>query len=196
MQRSRVHISVTTGFCVTMAISLCVLPLKWVCGWLVALSVHELCHYVAVKACGSDIRELKVTMFGAEIVADVNSAGKEMFCCLVGPAGGLLLLLFRKSLPLTAICALTHSVYNLLPLGNLDGGRALLSLMNIITKREKAENICKHIDRIVRLVLFGAALYLSWRMRWWLLSLFAGVLLFCKVGHTKYTCKRKGLQVQ
>lgn len=196
MRQGRVQISVTAGFYILMAISLCTLPLKWVGSWLLAMMVHEFCHCIAVIGCGSDLRKIKLTVFGAEIVADISSAGREMICSLAGPIGGLLLLMFRKLIPITALCAYVHSVYNLLPLAGLDGGRALYSLLHMCIQEERAEKACEIIDRIVRILLLIAALCAAWRMRWCALAVFAVIFLFGRRRIIKFTCKRKRLQVQ
>lgn len=196
MLKGRLQISVTAGFYILMAISLCLLPLKWVGSWFLAMMVHEIFHCVAVIGCGSDLRKVKLTFWGAEIVADIGSAGREVICSLAGPIGGLFLLMFRKLIPIAALCALVHSVYNLLPLAGLDGGRALYSLLHMCVQEESAEKVCDIIDRIVRILLLIAALCAAWHMRWYALAVFAVIFLFGRRRITKFTCKRKRLQVQ
>lgn len=196
MLQGRGRVSVTPGFCIAMAVCLCVLPIKWICSWLLALAVHELSHCAAVIACGAEIQSIRFSLFGAQIIAHPNTAGKEIFCSFAGPVGGLLLLFLHNILPITALCAAVHSVYNLLPLQYLDGGGALSAFMHVIFKKERADAVCKFIDKATRMILFGIALYLSYRIRWGALVLFSGLLLFGKSETIKSTCKRQKLQVQ
>lgn len=196
VRQGRVQICVTACFCVSMALSLCILPLKLVSSWLLAIAVHEVFHCIAALGCGSTLRRIRITMLGAEIVADGGSPGCEIISSLAGPVGSLLLLLFRKTIPITALCALIHAIYNLLPLTNLDGGRALHSSLRLLLNSNRAETICNLIDWTVRILLLVGALFISWRMQWGALILFSVILLFRKNGRVKSTCKRKRLQLQ
>lgn len=196
MRRGRVPIIFTAGFCISMAISLCILPLNWVCGWLLAMTVHEFCHCVAVWGCGGIIRKIRLTFLGAEIYADTNGNGREIVCSLAGPVGGLLLLVFHKALPVTAICTVVLSVFNLLPLRNFDGGRTLFCLLRIFLKHGQARVVSDMIDMIVRILLFVAVSLVSWRVRWGIPVVFAVILLFRKHVSIKSACKHKRLQVQ
>lgn len=196
MRQGRRRISVTPGFCIAMAICLCILPLKWIVCWFLAVTVHELCHCAAAIACGTEIQSVSVSFFGAQIVARPNTAWKEIVCSLAGPIGGLLLLFLHRIMPITALCAFVHAAYNLLPLKHLDGGSAISALMRMIFKKERADSMSKFIDKATRIILFGIGLYFSYSIKWGALALFSVLLLFGKSETIKSSCKRKGLQVQ
>lgn len=196
MQKGKVRVQVTPGLCICLAFSLFVLPLNWVVSWLLALTVHELCHYLAVLLSGGRVHHIRLTLSGAQITADALSRGKEACCALAGPIGGLLLLLFRRMIPITAFCGSIHAVYNLIPLQSLDGGKALLDLLSMLTGEKMAEAICNWVDRISRIALFLAALYIAWRLSWGALAIFAGVLYFGKWRKLKSPCKQDLLRVQ
>ena len=196
MRRNNVSVYVAPGFWILIAISICLLPLSWIVGWLFALFIHELGHCLAIKVCGARLQQIKLTLFGAEIVSDIQTAWKEIICILAGPICGLTLISWHRILPVASLCAFVHSAYNFLPLVDLDGGQALSCILRLICKGINTELACRYIDRVTRVVLFMAAIYMSWRMQWWVLSVFAGILLFHKNRKLKYTCKRKRLQVQ
>ena len=196
MRIGRLRIKISAGFYISVALSLCILPFKWFAGWLLAIIIHELSHCAAVLACGSSVREIRLTAFGAEIIADIKNAKWEVICSLAGPIGGFLLVLFYKTIPIAALCAIVHSARNLLPLKNLDGGWALFSLLRMFFNEVKAREIRNMTDRIVRILLFVAVLFIAYWLRWWSLAILGAIVLLRKQGNIKYTCKRKKLQVQ
>lgn len=100
-------------------------PLKWLFAWLVAAGIHEVCHLLAVRLCGGEVFCIKVGITGAEIKSSSMEKKGRLFAVLSGPLGGLLLLAFAKWIPRIAICSWFLSIYNLLPLLPLDGGRAI-----------------------------------------------------------------------
>lgn len=55
---------------------------------------------------------------------------RNVLCILAGPCLGALPLLAMKWIPRTAVCSLVLTVYNLVPLWPLDGGRVLKILTN------------------------------------------------------------------
>lgn len=111
--------------CVLAALAILILPLNWLLAGLAAAGVHELCHYLAVKAAGGRVWGFRVGVGGAVMEAAPMSAGKELLCVLAGPMGGILLTLCFRWIPRTAICAGLQSAFNLLPVMPLDGGRAV-----------------------------------------------------------------------
>lgn len=119
------HVSVNAGFCILVSLFLLLLPLKWVVSWFLAAAFHELCHCAALTLCKVRIYSVRIGFSGAEIETAPMSFCQEVVSALAGPLGGLLLLLFVRIMPAIAICALFQSVYNLMPVFPLDGGRAL-----------------------------------------------------------------------
>ena len=113
--RNKFTIDIGTSVYLIGALALLVLPLKWLLGAAAAATVHELCHILAVKLCGSQIRKVEISASGAVIDVTPMSRGKELLCALAGPLGGLVLLLLAKWFPRVALCAAFQSVYNLLP---------------------------------------------------------------------------------
>ena len=146
----RHNLRISGSFFIVAALMLLILPLKWLLAAALAAAVHELFHYLALKLCRCKVLSLQVGTGGAVIETDCISRGKELFCALAGPVGGLTLLLFAKWLPRTAICALVQSAYNLLPLFPLDGGRALRCISQMLLPPKAASRFRAIAEAIVR----------------------------------------------
>ena len=142
-KKSQIPISFTPPFLLVLAISLLIIPLKWLLSWLFTALVHELFHYGALCICRSSVLSVTVGFGGARICTEPLSEWKECFCALAGPVGGLLLLVFAPVAPTLAVCAFFQSVYNLLPIYPMDGGRVLFSLIRQIYKATTAETVIK-----------------------------------------------------
>ena len=107
--------------------------------WLIAAGFHEMCHWLAVKICGGDAYRIVVGISGAKMECGPMSNPRRLFCVLSGPIGGMIPVLFSKWIPCTALCCWLLSVYNLLPLAHLDGGRILEILLR--TKATVVQNV-------------------------------------------------------
>lgn len=123
--RNKTHLSVTPGAWVLAAVMLLILPLNWLLAAAGAAFFHELCHYCALRLCGVPVFQVQISGSGAKMDAAPMTLRQEFFCALAGPLGGLALLLFLGRMPRVAICAGAQSLFNLLPVYPLDGGRAL-----------------------------------------------------------------------
>lgn len=122
---SKLSMAVSGGFLILLALMVLILPLQWVTAALIAALFHEWCHILAIRLCGGKTSGLEVGAGGARLQAKGLSRGQELVCSLAGPLGGLFLLLFARWIPRTAVCAGFQSLFNLLPIYPLDGGRAL-----------------------------------------------------------------------
>ena len=111
------------------------LPLRWMLAVTISIAVHEYCHYLAVRLCGGHIYAMEISAFGLNMRTSSLSPGKELFCALAGPVGGIILFVLSIRMPRLALCALIHSAYNLIPLYPMDGGRAVQNLLLILFPR-------------------------------------------------------------
>ncbi|MCD7728182.1 MAG: hypothetical protein LUH57_07555 [Ruminococcus sp.] len=90
--------------------------------------LHECGHIVAMKVSGVKIKELRLYGGGAKISAENGfiSVKRELFIAFSGVAVNLILcVLFYKLFPLVFAVNLSILIFNLLPIGTLDGARAL-----------------------------------------------------------------------
>lgn len=128
-------LTVSPSACIIAALTVLILPLRWVICAFLAAAFHELCHLWAVKLCGGKIESFSVGNRGAVLYADNMTARKALLCTLAGPIGSLCLVLFARWIPRIAICALIQGLYNLLPIYPLDGGRAIRCIWRNLKNR-------------------------------------------------------------
>ncbi len=188
--RNKIHIEVSASTCIIGALALLVLPLKWLIAAALAAAIHEVFHILAVRLCGSQVRKIEIRAFGAVIDVSPMSRGKELLCALAGPLGGFLLLILAKWLPRVAVCGAFHSVYNLLPIYPLDGGRALRCGAAILLPPPVADAVCLWTERVVKLLLVGIGIYGCCIMKLGLLPLIFAILLAARVHPEKILAKK------
>ena len=119
------NISADRGFFPVLALMLLLFPLRFLVGVLLAALIHELGHLLALKIAGGRVLSIRLRSFGARIEAAPMSPGRTALCALAGPAAGALTIFAYKTFPELALAGLVQTVFNLLPVYPLDGGRAL-----------------------------------------------------------------------
>lgn len=194
--RNRIPVSISAGAFLLGALLLLMLPLKWLLAALSAAVIHELCHLAAVKLTGGRVLEICIGRGGASIKIGPMDAGRELLCALSGPAGGLALLLFIRWIPRIAICAAVHSVYNLLPIYPLDGGRALRCATAMHLSLETGERICDIAERLCKVGLIGLAFYATFVLRLGFMPVFGVCIILFKTKSGKIPCKLPVQRVQ
>ena len=122
------NISADRGFFPVLALMLLLFPLRFLVGVLLAAFIHELGHLLALKIAGGRVLSIRLRSFGARIEAAPMSPGRAALCALAGPAAGALTIFAWKSFPELALAGLVQTVFNLLPVYPLDGGRALRNI--------------------------------------------------------------------
>ena len=131
---------------------------------LLACALHELGHWAALRALGVRVRRVRLTAVGAEMeVARGLSYGGELLAALAGPGVNLALALAFSPLPgggLFAGLNLALACFNLLPVGQLDGGRMLRCLLAWLLGPARAHWVGAGLDRFLTagLLLFGVLL--------------------------------------
>ena len=195
-QGSEQRIRVTAAACIAGAVMFLSMPFRWLIAWLLAAAFHEAFHCLALWICGRRVEAIFVDWNGAKIQTEDLAPWETAFCALSGPAGSLLLLLPGRIFPEFALCVLAQSVFNLLPISSLDGGRALLGTLECFLPQEHAEKICMLAETIlwVLLVLAGAWMAFGWKLGVFPLLIIAAVA--GKRKSRKIPCKWRFLKVQ
>ena len=189
-------IIVSTDFLFFFAAALLLVPIQWLVAWILALTVHELCHYIALRLCGGAVTRIQIGCRGVIMDTQPLSFGREALCAYAGPLGGLIILLFARFFPRTAICSLVFSLYNLLPILPLDGGRGLGCLLKKIFPTTIAERVLGYVENSVLMGVFAISLYSVFRLGLGLLPAFIAVILFLRSKQIKIPCKKRQLGLQ
>lgn len=149
----------TQWFCLYLALLLLLVPLRWLLAAAISITVHEICHIVAIRAFGVPIDSIHIRLDGARIQASALTAWQEIICALAGPIGGLCLLPLARWFPVTALCAAFHSIYNLLPVYPQDGGRALRCGVKLLLNDKWADVVCRAIEHACLAIVGVLGLY-------------------------------------
>lgn len=163
------------------AVFLLLVPLRLALAWFLAVAVHELSHYTALRLCGVKMISVTVGAAGMKMETEMMSKKQELICALAGPLGGFCMLFLAHWLPCTAICAFIHSVFNLLPVFPLDGGRALRCVMYKLFGDMHGREICTWIGYVFILLLFVSAVVLALRFDMGMLPIALVLLIFGKI---------------
>ena len=189
-------LSVTTEFFFFLAVVFLLVPIQWFGAWVLALSFHELCHYTALRLCGGEVAGIQIGCRGITIKTQPLSFGKEAFCAYAGPLGGLVVLLFARYLPRTAICELLFSAYNLLPIFPLDGGRGLTCILKKFLPTVIADRVSCYVENGTLLSIFVIAIYAVFRLGLGLLPAVISVIVLLRSKGIKLSCKKVRLGLQ
>lgn len=175
MTRRRVEIS--PGFWLFLGIVLLWMPLSQAVCLFGAAGLHELGHLLASIRAGGGFRGIRLGFFGWEMALDRErlSYRRQILVDLAGPLMNALVcgasLLFIRARPTPSrlfffFCNALYGAAQLLPIPQLDGGRALTAALSLFLPRETAERIAGAVGWTV-----GAA------------ALAAGILLFRRTGN-------------
>ena len=116
------------GFWIVLGLMLLLFPVRVGAGILLSALIHEAGHSLSLWFCGGRIHRISLHIGGAKIEATPLSPGRELLCILAGPFAGALTVFAWRVFPELAVAGLVQTVFNLLPLPNLDGGRALRNI--------------------------------------------------------------------
>ena len=190
----KLRFSVRPEFCIFAIFALLMIPLRWVVAWILAALTHEVFHCIAILLCGGRVHSAEVGSAGAAISTGPMSPWKEILCALSGPLAGILAVLLFRFFPRYAICGAFQTLYNLLPVLPLDGGRALRCFLDIFCTENCVRKIMAWIQWGTMGVLLFLSAYAAFRMRLgYTPLLFWGILSF---RISKIPCKESHLGVQ
>ena len=126
---------------------------------LLASLVHEFGHYALLRFFSAPVRELRAGVLGAVMEVDVSrlSYGQELLTVLAGPGMNFFCAIaFREWAYAFSGANLVLCLFNLIPLPELDGGRALRLSLSWGLGPERGERIAGRAGVIFSLVLGGA----------------------------------------
>ena len=178
MRMGRLHS--TGGFWILVGALLLAAPLSLM-GWaLLACAIHELGHYLAIRALGGEVEVLRLTGLGAVMVPrGMFGYREECLIALAGPAASLALALLSAPVEETlAGVSLVLGLFNLLPLAPLDGGRVLRGQVCRWFGPDTGERISAWVTRFFALALSGAGVWVMLQGGSFTLLLFGLVFLW------------------
>ena len=153
---------------------------------LCAIALHEAGHILCAKILKIKLQSFDLSLLGARIkVARELSYADEIIFSLGGPLAGFLgfALTFKIALSNIALpfcqsflfpfsmLSLCLSIFNLIPLNSLDGGRTLKCLICLLFSLEIAEKIMRFVTILTLLTLWFLSVYM-------MLKLSNGVAMF------------------
>lgn len=125
---TKIPIHFKASGCLMLAAAALLLPMRWLLAFMLSVTVHETGHLIAISLVGAEIREISFRGIGAEINTGVLLPWQELLCSIAGPLAGSFLIFAVRIFPEAAVCGLMQTVFNLLPVYPLDGGRSLRAL--------------------------------------------------------------------
>ena len=159
MARKTIHS--TGGFWLILGALLLAASLRLLFWAAVAAAVHELGHVAAVRALGGRVGSFRLTGVGAVIQPRrerMFSYGEECLVALAGPAASVLLAIGAAAWGrhfggadaylLTGV-SLALGVFNLLPIGPLDGGRILRAVASRWAGPDAGDRVCGLLTKVL-----------------------------------------------
>lgn len=189
-------IRIDAAACLWWAALLLTLPLPWLLAAFAAGVFHEFCHYLMILAVGGVVEGIRIRPGGAVMEVAPLTPGRELLCALAGPLGGCVLLYFARWFPLVALCGLVQSVFNLLPIFPLDGGRALRCAVMLLAPRKDPEQLCRVMGWICLMGLLGLILLAAHCFSWGCGVLLPMAVLVYRFFPGKRPCKTGRLALQ
>ena len=117
------RIRVEGGAWIVLGLAVLLLPLRVLLGIVLAAAVHEIGHLTAMYFLDVPVLGIILHPGGARIKAGPMEPGEEILCALAGPVAGAVTIFAWKWFPELAVAGLVQTVFNLIPIYPLDGGR-------------------------------------------------------------------------
>lgn len=174
-QKDKFYIHITTGFLAVMFGFM--FMNKFYIGRIIFafIFLHELCHLFSFLLFGADIREIILNPFGISMIYPFTmcqSYLKDIVCYLSAPLLNLLIAYIVKcNFPPTFYVRIVIAVnfligmFNLIPIGDLDGGQVVKSVLLMYFSPYTADKICFYISVVLLLPLCLGSLVLFYRTK-------------------------------
>ncbi len=197
MQKSiKCPIRVRPSVYICLSVLLLLIPVRWLFAWVIAAAFHELCHYCVLTLFHRRVLGLQIGIGGAIMETDELGKTEEFISSLAGPAGGLILLMFAKWFPRLAICGWCQSVYNLIPIYPLDGGRALRCILRHFLEDPLANKVSAVIEDILLCLFAMFGIYLWTSLNLGPIPLIFVFMIAVKTRKIKFPCNERRQRVQ
>lgn len=143
---------------------------KEVTAMAVPIAVHELGHLAALKAEGMDIRSLRAELNGFCIsYSGSRNTAEDIIAAAAGPAAGIIYAVTaswmsnrvgNQWLALSAGISWILSLFNLLPINPLDGGRISRGILTVFIGSTKGETAAAMVSAAGAALIFACGLWL------------------------------------
>lgn len=190
------QLEIKSSFFIYLAFLLLFVPIKWIISWIIAAIIHELFHYIAVLIFRHRVYKITINMLGVIMQTEPLPSSHELICALSGPVGGILLIIFVRWIPFVALCACIQSIYNLIPIYPLDGGRAVKCILTLIFSEHVAERIISWIEKILLCIILVLTLHSVFHYNLGFIPILVITSVILKLRMIKIPCKRGQLEVQ
>jgi len=187
---------ISPGFCFSLAFATFLIPLKWVVAWILAVAIHEMGHYIAIRLCSGSVYEVRIGFCGAAMCVELPNTRAEIISAISGPFCGALLVLLGKWFPRVAVCAFVQTAYNFLPISGLDGWHVVRCVVKKRFPSHISERIMSCIEWAVLFGIFMFFIYISVLFRWTIITVIGAVMLAAKAVFIKIPCKQRQQIVQ
>lgn len=195
-QRNRIAVIFGPDLCIGIAALLLIVPIRWIVAWITATTTHEFFHYLMIRSLKIRVYSIEARLRGFSMETESMPYRAELLCALAGPLGALLLILTGRWFPELAICAYMQSVYNLLPVFPLDGGRALRCIASGVLPARWSRGVCIAIEVFTVSVIVSGGLAATWLLHLGPLPVAGSVLFLFRYLRIKFPCKDRKLRVQ
>ena len=192
--QNRGRMVLSGSFCFLAALMVVLLPLDWLISCVGAAVFHELCHLVAIYLCSGSWQGVVVSSNTARIPLPPLLWWQELLCAIAGPVGGFFLWFLYPVFPQMAVCGLVQSLYNLLPIFPMDGGRVLRCLADRVLNPAYSDYLCEFIGALTKGVLLAIGVFALICLEFGPVPLMVAVSILLKTG--KYPCNHTRFAVQ
>ena len=167
----------SAGFFFILALLILLVPFSWLGAMVAAAAFHECCHYFSIVLLTGRRTGIRLLSDSAKIPLPEMTPWQEVVCALAGPLGGLALIPLYTVFPRLAFCGLVHSVYNLLPIYPLDGGRLLRYVLSGVLQPPKVDNMMKVVAVVIRVCVCLVGIFCTFYLHFGIFPILIAILI-------------------
>ena len=126
--------------------------------------LHECGHLAVLHLLRKPVKRIRLTAYGAEICLEQGLSYRgELLAACMGPAVNLTLAGILCHIPGMNVASglnLVLALFNLLPIGSLDGGRVLRCVLCMLFGAQRGDHLIRGISYGIMVVFFGLLILL------------------------------------